>query len=51
VIHDKVSPAAAAVMAVVLVLLFIYDYVVLFRLPSRAELHLRKVYPEYAVEN
>jgi hypothetical protein len=47
----EMSQWMAGFMSVLLVTLFIYDYIVLFRLPSRAELHLRKVYPEYAMEN
>ncbi len=50
-VYGAASPEAAAFMAFILMLLFIYDYIVLFRLPSRAGFYLRKVYPEYAMEN
>lgn len=51
VLPNSVSPPLSAIMAIALALLSVYDYVVLFRLPARAEMHLRKVYPEYSIEN
>jgi len=50
-LERELSPWMAGIMSLMLVVLFIYDYIVLFRLPSRAELHLQKVYPEYGIEN
>lgn len=51
VLEDEISKPLAVAIAVTLVLMFIYDYVVLFRLPARAKAHLQKVYPEYGMEN
>ncbi len=51
VMHNALPSLLAMIMAVVLVLLFVYDYVALFRMPARAEKHLWKVYPEYGMEN
>lgn len=51
VLDGEISQPLAIMMAITLVLMFIYDYVVLFRMPARAKTHLQKVYPEYGMEN
>ncbi|MCW4469201.1 hypothetical protein OGH69_09510 [Flavobacterium sp. MFBS3-15] len=51
VLDGEISPLLATVMSIVLSLMFIYDYVVLFRMPSKAKTYLQKVYPEYGLEN
>ncbi|WP_294823972.1 hypothetical protein [uncultured Flavobacterium sp.] len=51
VLNGQISQPLAAVMAVVLILMFIYDYVVLFRMPARAKIYLQKVYPDFGMEN
>lgn len=51
VLEDELTQAPAMVIAGLLTLLFIYDYVVLFRMPARAKIHLQKVYPEYGMED
>ncbi len=48
---EALTPMLAAVMTALLVLLFVYDYIVLFRMPGKAVTYLQKVYPEYGLEN
>jgi hypothetical protein len=51
VLEDELTPVSAMAIAIILTLLFIYDYVVLFRMPAMAKIHLQKVYPEYGMEH
>jgi len=47
---EGISQMLAAIVSVLLALFFVYDYMVLFRMPARAERYLQKVYPEYGLE-
>ncbi|MGQ2983620.1 hypothetical protein [Flavobacterium sp.] len=51
VLENKLTQVSAMAISVILALLFIYDHVVLFRMPATAKTHLKKVYPEYGMEN
>lgn len=51
VLDGEISQPLAVIMAITLALMFIYDYLVLFRMPATAKTHLQKVYPEYGMEN
>ena len=46
----QASPIVYWIMATVIVLLLLYNYVVLFLLPAKAEKHLMALYPEYKFE-
>ena len=49
-IAEAASPLVYLGASTVLVLLMLYDYIVLYVIPSKAEDHLKAVYPEYNLE-
>lgn len=47
---ESKSAVVYLIASVILVLLIIYDYIVLFIIPAKAEEHLKATYPEYGLE-
>jgi hypothetical protein len=47
---EAASPLFVAALSVFLVMLALYDYIVLFIIPAKAEEHLKATYPEYNLE-
>lgn len=47
---ESASPLYMAILSIFLVLLALYDYIVLFVIPAKAEEHLKATYPEYNLE-
>lgn len=49
-ISDSQSVILYLLASTIVVILIVYDYIVLFEIPSKAEEHLKATYPEYSME-